>query len=130
MRAGAPHLSRALVVAAVLAAVRERESNYVWAAQVRYGRGVGVREELIDLLRAKGDVSGLPDVDERELIEYARQLMRTNRVDKALFDRLLGRHGEQWMVELTAGINFYAFLAGVANAFDVPAPDDGDRLPT
>ena len=115
-------------MAAVLAAVREKDCHYVWAAQVRYGRGVGVREELIDLLRAKGDASGLPE-DERDLVEYSRQLMRTNRVDQALFDRLLGRHGAQWMVELTACINFYALLAGMANAFDVPVPDDGDRLP-
>ena len=40
---------------AVLAAVREREANYVWAAQVDASRRVGLREEVIDLLRAKGD---------------------------------------------------------------------------
>ncbi len=112
----------------VLAAVRERKSRYVWAAQVRFGRGIGVREDLIALLRAGGDPAGLPE-DESDLIDYARQLMRTNRVDQALFDRLNGRHGPQWMVEMTAAINFYTFLAGIANAFDVPAPEDGDKLP-
>ena len=39
----------------ILAAVRERESEYVWAAQVAMARRNGVREEVIDLLRAKGD---------------------------------------------------------------------------
>src|SRR6185369_8218382 len=38
---------------AILAAVREREANYVWAAQVEQARKNGIREELIDLIRAK-----------------------------------------------------------------------------
>ena len=43
---------------AVLTAVREREANYVWAAQVDASRRAGLREEVIDLLRAKGDPAG------------------------------------------------------------------------
>src|SRR6516165_12177122 len=112
---------------AVLAAVREREANYVWAAQVDASRRVGLREEVIDLLRAKGDPSGLPD-DERDTVTYVRQLMRTNRVEAPVFDALLRRHGAQWLVELTAVANFYVALCGVVNAFDVPAPEGGDRF--
>jgi 4-carboxymuconolactone decarboxylase len=88
---------------AVLAAVREREANYVWAAQVDASRRAGLREEVIDLLR-------------------------TNRVEASVFDALLRRHGAQWLVELTAVANFYVALCGVVNAFDVPAPDGGDRF--
>ncbi len=82
---------------------------------------------MIDLLRAKGDPSGL-SADERDIVTYARQLMRTNRVEPPVFDALLRRHGAQWLVELTAVANFYVALCGVVNAFDVPAPDGGDRL--
>ena len=39
---------------AILSAVREREAAYVWAAQVGAARRAGVREEVIDLIRAKG----------------------------------------------------------------------------
>ena len=113
---------------AVLAAVREREANYVWAAQVDASRRVGLREAVIDLLRAKGDPAALSP-DERDVVIYTRQLMRTNRVDQAVFDALRERHGVQWLVELTALANFYVALCGVVNAFDVPAPPDGDRLP-
>jgi 4-carboxymuconolactone decarboxylase len=112
---------------AVLAAVREREANYVWAAQVDASRRAGLREEVIDLLRAKGDPSALP-ADERDIVTYARQLMRTNRVEPPVFDALLQRHGAQWLVELTTLANFYVALCGVVNAFDVPAPDGGDRF--
>ena len=82
---------------------------------------------VIDLLRAKGDPAGLPP-DERDIVVYARQLMRSNRVDQAVFDTLKQRHGVQWLVELTAVANFYVALCGVVNAFEVPAPDGGDRF--
>ena len=113
---------------AILAAVREREAAYVWAAQVGAARRAGVREEVIDLIRAKGDPAALP-AEEREIVTYTRQLMRTNRVDQAAFDALNKRHGAQWLVELTAAANYFALLSGVVNAFEVAAPADGDKLP-
>ncbi|MGH7039794.1 MAG: carboxymuconolactone decarboxylase family protein [Stellaceae bacterium] len=113
---------------AILAAVREREAAYVWAAQVGAARRNGVPETTIDLLRAKGDPAALA-VDERDIILYTRQLMRTNRAEEALFDALNDRHGARWMVELTAAINYFSFLSGMVNAFDVPPLPDGDKLP-
>ena len=115
--------------AAILAAVREREGAYVWAAQVAAAQRAGVPQVMIDLIKAKGDPSSLPQ-DEADVVTFVRQLMRTNRSDKTLFDRLNGRHGVKWMVEMTAIANYYAMLCGVVNAFEVDVPDDGDRLPT
>jgi len=112
---------------AVLAAVRERDANYVWAAQVDVARRVGLREAVIDLLRAKGDPAELPP-EERDIVVYIRQLMRTNRVEQGVFEALQARHGVQWLVELTAVANFYVALSGVVNAFEVPVPPDGDRF--
>src|SRR5688572_3654297 len=40
--------------AGILTAARERDAAYVWAAQVEQARKYGVREELIDVIRAKG----------------------------------------------------------------------------
>ena len=114
---------------AILTAVREREAAYVWAAQVAAARRNGLREEVIDLLRAKGDPGRLAD-DEREIVTYVRQLMRTNRADQSAFDALQKRHGAQWLVELTAAANYFALLSGVVNAFEVAPPPDGDKLPT
>src|SRR5215831_7263614 len=113
---------------ALLSAVREREAAYVWAAQVGAARRAGLREEVIDLIRAKGDPSRLP-AEERDIVTYVRQLMRTNRVDQAVFDALQKRHGTQWLVEMTAAANYFALLSGVVNAFEVAAPPDGDKLP-
>ena len=113
---------------AILTAVREREAAYVWAAQVGAARRAGVREETIDLIRAKGDLAGLP-AEEREIVAFTLQLVRTNRVDQATFDALHKRHGAQWVLELTAAASYFAMLSGIVNAFEVPAPPDGDQLP-
>jgi 4-carboxymuconolactone decarboxylase len=113
---------------AILSAVREREAAYVWAAQVAAARRNGVSDEIIDVLRAKGDPGKLP-AEEREIVTYVRQLMRTNRIDQPAFDALRKRHNEQWLVELTAAANYFALLSGVVNAFEVAAPPDGDKMP-
>ena len=112
---------------AILTAARENDAAYVWAAQVGQARKAGVREELIDLIRAKGDISKLPG-EEREVIEYARQLVRSKRVDQATFDTLKNRYGPQWMVDLTATIGYFGFVSGIANAFEVQPPADGDKI--
>ena len=113
---------------AILTAVREREAAYVWAAQVAAARRNGLREPVIDLIRAKGDPAAL-SAEERDIIVYTRQLMRTNRVDQAVFDALQKRYGTRWLVELTAAANYFALLSGVVNAFEVAPPPDGDKLP-
>jgi 4-carboxymuconolactone decarboxylase len=113
---------------AVLTAVRERESAYPWAAQVNLARRNGIREEVINVIRAQADPGKLSE-DERDVVLYARQLMRGNRVDPELFDKLNSRHGAPWMVEVTAATLYFAFVAGIANAFDVAPPADGDKLP-
>jgi len=112
---------------AVLATVREREAPYVWAAQVANARRNGLHEAAIDVLRARADPAALA-AEERDIVLYARQLAQSNRIDQALFDRVLQRHGTKWLVELTAAASYYGMLCGVVNAFEVPPPPDGDRF--
>ena len=52
---------------AILTATREREAAYVWAAQVGAARRNGLGEEVIDLLRTKGDPGKLP-AEERDIV--------------------------------------------------------------
>ena len=112
---------------AILAGVREREAQYVWAAQAAQARRNGVRDDVVELLRARGDTAKLP-AEERDVVNYVRQLVRNNRVDQAVFDALRKRYGEQWLIELTAITGFFGLISGIANAFEVPAPPDGDKL--
>jgi len=113
---------------AILTAAREHRAAYVWAAQVAAARRNGVPEQLIDLIRAKRDPGKL-SADERDVIHFARQLMRTRGVEQATFDALKSRHNAQWIVELTAAATYFSFVAGFANALEIPPPTDGDALP-
>ena len=113
--------------AGILTAARERDSAYVWAAQVEQARKNGIRAELIDVIRAKGDPTKLP-ADEREIVNYVRQLMRNNRADAATFDAIKAKYSEQWILELTAVFNFFSFVSGIANALEVQPPEGGDRF--
>ncbi len=112
---------------AILAAARECDAPYVWAAQVAQARKHHIREDLIDHIRAQGDPAKLAD-DERDIMNYALQLTRTHRADKVLFEVLCKRHGVQWLVEITATLNFFVFVSGIANAFEVDVPADGDPI--
>ena len=116
-----------LRILAILATVRERDAPYVWAAQVGYARRIGLPEAVIDVIRARGDTSGLSQ-EQREIIDYARELATTDKVSRERFDALLNRYGERWLVELTASAQFYHTLCGVAAAFEVPVPEGGDRV--
>jgi 4-carboxymuconolactone decarboxylase len=113
---------------AIITGVRERDCLYVWAAQVGAGRRAGLREEAIAVVKERREVDGL-EPHEKEIITYVRQLLRKNRVDQDVYDALVARYGAQWLIEMTAVVGYYGMLAGVVNAFEVPAPADGDVLP-
>jgi 4-carboxymuconolactone decarboxylase len=112
----------------ILIAARERQGVYVWGAQVNAARKNGVPDETIALIRQRADPSRYPAGD-REVAAYAEQLMRTNRVEQSAFDALKEGHSVQWLVELTAAINYYGMLCGITSAFEVPGPANGDPLP-
>jgi len=113
---------------AIISGVREKDCLYVWAAQTAAGRRAGLREEAIDVVKHRKDSSSL-ETEEREIVDYVRQLVQKNRVDQATFDALLKRHGQQWLIEMTTVVGYYGMLSGVVNSFEVEPPADGDVLP-
>jgi 4-carboxymuconolactone decarboxylase len=113
---------------AVITAAREKEALYVWSAQVNAGRRAGVREEAITAIRDRTDPSKLQP-DEAPIVSYVQQIFRKNRVDQQTFDALKDKYGVPWLVEMTALVGYYAMLGGVVNAFELPAPADGEPLP-
>lgn len=113
---------------AVLSVAREKDATYEWAAHVKAGRNAGIREEVIEAIRRRQDLSGL-EPDERDIISFVRQLLRTNKVEDSLFEALRARHGDRWLVELTATIGQYQYIAAMTGAFGVEAAPDADQLP-
>ena len=112
----------------IIAVAREKDAAYEWASHVKTGRDQGMREQAIDAVRNRGDVSNL-EPDERDIITFVRQLLQTNKVEQPLFDALVQRHGERWLVELAATIGQYQYISAINNTFDLQAPADADQLP-
>ena len=59
----------------IIAVAREKDAGYEWAAHVGTGRKAGMREEAIEAVRNRTDVSGL-EPDERDIITFVRQLLQ------------------------------------------------------
>jgi 4-carboxymuconolactone decarboxylase len=113
---------------AVIATSREKDAAYEWAAHVRAGRNAGMTDDVIDIVRSRGDVSGLKP-DDRDIILFVRQLLRTNRVEQSLFDELIKRKGERWLVELAATVGQYQYISAINNTFDLQPAAGADPLP-
>jgi len=62
-------------------------------------------------------------------VTYVRQLLRTNRVEQAVFDALKDRYGVPWIVELTGIVGHYGMITGLLNAFEMLPAADAEQLP-
>ena len=113
---------------AVIATARERDCRYVWAAHAPAARREGVPDEVIASVRDRGDVAPMSP-GERDVVEYARQLLRTHRVEQGLFDRMLGAHKLPGLVEITATIGHYVFVTTILNTFEVSPAAGAEALP-
>ena len=121
-------VSPALHELAILAVAYEDDAPYQWSVHVANARAAGLSSAAIEVARTGAD-SGLLEGDERDVIELCRQLCRTNRVEQAMFDSLMARHGQRWLILMVATIGLYRNVAVFNNAFDVDLVEGDDQLP-
>jgi 4-carboxymuconolactone decarboxylase len=114
---------------AVCATARERDCGYVWNAHVPLALKAGVARQTIVAVAERRPASELPEPT-RTVVLYARQLLRDNRVEDDVFDRLLRAHDPRWLVELTVWIGRYAALSGILNAFEVTHASPAETRPS
>jgi len=113
---------------ALLSTAREKDAVYEWSTHAPIARDHGVRDEAITAIRNGAETGGL-EADERDIIEYVRELLRTNRVSQDRFDALRERHGVRWLVELTGTVGQYQYIAAINNAFELEPRPGGEVLP-
>jgi 4-carboxymuconolactone decarboxylase len=115
---------------ALLSVARDKDAESEWAWHAPIARKAGVSPEAMDVIRDAADPAGLP-AEEREIVVYVRELLRTNRVRQETFDALRTRHGVRWLVELTATIGQYLYVTAINNAFETAGElkPDAERLP-
>lgn len=113
---------------ATIATAREKDCPYVWAAHAPAARREGIAGATIAAVRDRRDLQSLP-ASERDVVDYARQVLGAHRVTQPLFDRLRDEHGVPWLVELTALIGHYGLVTALLNAVEVTPGADAEPLP-
>lgn len=107
----------------MILAARENDCQYIWNAHAPLARKAGIRDEVVDALRDKKELSGLA-ADESAVVDYGREFFRTRRVSQSTFDAALAQFGARGLTELTTLIGCYAMLAFNVNAFGVELPEN------
>ncbi len=119
-----PDASREL---AILTAARQFDCAYEWASHAPIAADVGVRKDAIDSLAENAPLSEF-ETDERTIIAYGRELFNTQSISDETYEAAHDRFGRSGIIELTATFGYYAMLACILNAFEVPPKEDGPQL--
>jgi len=121
LRGEASRLSLKIRELAMILTARELDCQFIWNAHAGLARKAGVRDDIVDRLRAKQELTDLAP-DEAAVVSYGQEFFRTHRVSQATFDAALAQFGVQGLVELTNLMGYYALLAFNINAFGVGLP--------
>jgi 4-carboxymuconolactone decarboxylase len=108
---------------AMLVTARERDCQHIWNAHAASARQAGVTSALVDALRERKELPAV-GADELAVVQYGRELFRTNRVSRGAFQAALEQFGRQGIVELSMLLGSYNLLALQINAFDTDLPPD------
>jgi len=113
-------------VLAAMTVARELEAVYVWGAQTGGARRLGVPESTITAIR-ENHSRGIP-AEDAQIVEFTRQLMRKHRVDEATMKTLIGRFGNDGLIQLTGAIGYYGMLSMTVNACELEAAPGAEVL--
>ena len=113
---------------ATLAAAREFDCRFEWAAHAQLAPRAGVRPEVIEAIANDGDVSHLNDT-EALVIRYVRAVLEEHRVDDVTWSAVTQAFGEDGALELTMTAGYYAMLASFLNVLQIEPAPDAPQLP-
>ena len=120
-------LSKDVIETATLAAAREFDCRFEWAAHVPQARNAGVADDVIAAIESKGDVSKLDWVPAL-VIGYVRQVLHDHRVDDATWQGVLDSFGQDGALELTMTAGYYGMLASFLNVLQIEPASSAPQL--
>lgn len=106
----------------ILTAARDLGARFPWARHEIRARGVGLRTEAIEVLRANESLEALT-AHERLMVEATRSLIHERRLSDDLFSRVLAELGPERLVELVGLVSHYNMISSVANVFEMEPPE-------
>jgi len=111
-------LSGAIRELAILTTAREMDNQFEWAAHEPQGLKDGLPQSVIDIVKYRKGVEGLPET-EAVIIQLGRQIFEKKKVDSETFAHALKIFGPKQLVELVALMGTYSSTAVLLNAFDM-----------
>jgi 4-carboxymuconolactone decarboxylase len=94
----------------------ERGCAFEIAAHSPLALSAGVSQETLDSVLRSAPVD---DASDAELVDFVRELCRSDKVSDAVFERSRARLGDEGVVELAATIGYYSMIALFMNACEV-----------
>ena len=110
-------LDRRLTELAILVVARELDSQFEWTAHEPAALKEGLAPEIIDVVKHRRPVSGLP-VTEALIVSFGREVFRERKVRAETFARALEVFGSRGVVNLAALMGNYAMTAVMLGAVD------------
>ena len=107
----------------ILAAARELGAHYPWARHEARARQTGVRNEVIETIRAKESIAEFTP-REKLLAEIPLSLMRQHGLSDDLFARAQQELSRRQLIEVIALVGHYSAIGFIANSFAIEAPED------
>jgi len=104
-----------------LVACRETNYNLEWNGHEPSAVRAGVDAKVIDAVRRKSALTGLPEQD-AVIIRFGRQLYTDRKVDSATFAKVVEQLGQRGAMDLVAVMNTYAVSGFYAIAVDEHSP--------
>ena len=105
----------------MLTVAREMDCAFIWYAHAAAARQAGVRDDIVDRLRAKQELPAL-DPAEQTVVQFTRELLQHRRVSQATFEAASKQFGQRGTMTLTNLVACYAALAYNMNTYELEAP--------
>jgi len=119
---GETSLPQKLQELVMITVAREMDCAFIWYAHAAAARQAGVRDDIVDNVREKRDLTNL-DPDELTVVHFTRELLQNRQVSQPTFDAAVTRFGQRGMMTLTNLIACYAVLAYNMNTYALEAPE-------
>jgi len=119
---GETSLPQKLQELVMITVAREMDCAFIWYAHAAAARQAGVRDDIVDNVREKRDLTNL-DPDELTVVHFTRELLQHRQVSQPTFDAAVTRFGQRGMMTLTNLIACYAVLAYNMNTYALEAPE-------
>ena len=106
----------------MITVAREMDCAFIWYAHAAAARQAGVRDDIVDNVREKRELTNL-DPDELTVVHFTLELLQNRKVSQPTFDAAVTRFGQRGMMTLTNLIACYAVLAYNMNTYALEAPE-------